>query len=320
MARILSCSDADLSVAAKLIRDGGVVGIPTETVYGLAANALDVDAVSRIFALKGRPADNPLIVHIADVDDVYDVAHASDVARRLMDAFMPGPFTIVLPRKSAVPDVTTGGLDTVAIRCPSHAVARRIIGAAGVPVAAPSANTSGKPSPTAAMHVVHDFGDRLDAIVDGGVCDIGLESTVVTIIEDAAVILRQGAVTAVDLSRVCAVREDTTHRDKPISPGTKYRHYAPTAPVHLYHDRRQLPTLNDNTAVIAYRDSVIDIDGHTFVVGDNEEYARSLYDILRRCDDMEIACIYAVEPRDDGLCAALRDRLGRIATPNPSTR
>ena len=167
--------------AAEILRNGGLVAIPTETVYGLAANALDADAVKKIFAAKGRPQDNPLIVHISEFDEIYPlVKHVPESAKALAERFWPGPLTMVLPKSDIIPDAVSAGLDTVAVRMPSHPVANRIIRAAGVPLAAPSANSSGLPSPTSAQHVKDDMMGRIDAIVDGGECDVGVESTVVT--------------------------------------------------------------------------------------------------------------------------------------------
>ncbi len=246
-------SDADLrdalGEAAAALRDGALVAFPTETVYGLGADALSADAVARIFEAKGRPADNPLIVHVASVDDLAPlVAEVTPLARALLEAFAPGPLTLVLRRSDRVPDVVTAGLPTVAVRVPSHPVARALIRLAGVPVAAPSANRSGRPSPTRAEHVREDLDGCIAWIVDGGPCDVGLESTVVDATGDVPVILRPGAVTAEHLALATgldpveaylhpyapAPRDGAprTHAGgTPRSPGLKYRHYAPRARV-----------------------------------------------------------------------------------------
>jgi len=267
----VSPQDRDLQPAADLLRSGQVVAFPTETVYGLGANALDPDAVQAIFTAKGRPADNPLIVHVADRADLPRlVSQITGPAAALIDRFMPGPLTLVLPRSPIVPDIVTAGLDTVAVRIPVHPVARRLIELAGVPVAAPSANRSGRPSPTTAAHVLEDMEGIIPLVVDGGACDFGLESTVVDVTGPVPVILRPGAVSAEEIMAVVgpvrmadpaqadAVARAGMKRDRtglpdsesglekdvltagdrglpasaaPRSPGMKYRHYAPRTPV-----------------------------------------------------------------------------------------
>ncbi len=234
----LKPDDKILLPAAELLRAGKLVAFPTETVYGLGANALNPEAVRAIFAAKGRPADNPLIVHVAKISDLEKVVREiSPLARLLMEKFMPGPLTLVLPRSELVPDVVTAGLDTVAVRLPEHPVARRLIELASVPVAAPSANRSGRPSPTLAEHVLEDMNGRIPLIVDGGPSDFGVESTVLDVTGSVPVILRPGAVTIEELQAVAgtvlvagaspAPALNTT----PRSPGMKYRHYAPGTPL-----------------------------------------------------------------------------------------
>ncbi len=188
-------SEADLRLAAEEIRQGKLVAIPTETVYGLGANALDKDAVASIFRAKGRPADNPLIVHIADISDLKIYAEPNDWAYSLAERFWPGPLTIILPKKDIIPDVVSAGLDSVALRFPAHPVAQKLIRYSGCPIAAPSANISGKPSGTTAEHVLHDFKDAIAGVVDGGRCSCGLESTVVSLLGDHPVLLRPGFIT-----------------------------------------------------------------------------------------------------------------------------
>ncbi len=265
-------ADADLLPAAELLRAGQVVAFPTETVYGLGANALDPDAVRAIFAAKGRPADNPLIVHVASLSELRSVTgNLPDLALPLIARFMPGPLTLVLPRAARVPDAVTAGLDTVAVRMPEHPVARRLIELAGVPVAAPSANRSGRPSPTTAAHVLEDMAGRIPMIVDGGSCEFGVESTVLDVTGAVPVVLRPGAVTIEELRAVAgtvwtveeaaarhrasetaepAAGASHTHPDNtgsrpsgvparparsaaPRSPGMKYRHYAPGTPLSI---------------------------------------------------------------------------------------
>lgn len=238
---VLSPEDQEkLREAAAILRDGGLVAFPTETVYGLGGNALMKDASKRIYAAKGRPSDNPLIVHITEFEDIEPLVSVySDEARRLAEAFWPGPFTLIMPKSELVPRETTGGLDTVALRMPSHPVARELIRLAGVPVAAPSANTSGRPSTTTAAHCMEDLKGRVEAVVDGGSCTIGLESTIVDVSGEEPVLLRPGAVTREmlrealgrDIAVDPAVKKPLEKDEHPKAPGMKYRHYAPKAPM-----------------------------------------------------------------------------------------
>ncbi len=236
---MLSDSEKDIQAAGELLRGGGLVAIPTETVYGLAANALDGAAVAKIFKAKGRPQDNPLIVHISRLEQLDSlVSRLPEAALSLAEEFWPGPLTMILPKTDLVPDEVTCGLDTVGVRMPSHPVARRIIEAAGVPLAAPSANLSGKPSPTTAEYTAMDMDGRIDAIVDGGSCDIGVESTVVSLCGERPLLLRPGAVTPEMIAGVLgccdvstAVLEELGEGEKAESPGMKYKHYAPETEV-----------------------------------------------------------------------------------------
>lgn len=228
----------DLSAAAIALRQGQLVAFPTETVYGLGGNALDVRAAEKIYGAKGRPSDNPLIVHIYRIEQLTElVTEISDAARTLMTAFWPGPLTLIFPKKNVVPDCVTGGLGTVAIRMPDHPVALKLLQAADLAVAAPSANTSGKPSPTKAEHVWHDLHGRIAGIVDGGACRVGLESTVLDLTGKAPVILRPGAVTreAIEewIGPVAEAPLEASSKEAPRAPGMKYTHYAPEAPLYL---------------------------------------------------------------------------------------
>lgn len=226
------------NICGKTIREGGLVAFPTETVYGLGANGLDGSAVERIFEAKGRPADNPLILHVAKKSDVKDLwRHVPDEARRLMDAFWPGPLTLIFVKSDIVPDEVTAGLDTVAVRMPEHKTALALIRAAGVPIAAPSANLSGKPSPTTAEHVLEDMDGRIDAVIDGGPCRVGVESTVLTLV-GRPTILRPGGITREMLEQVIGSVEVSPAVLRPLkdgeiasSPGMKHKHYAPDAEV-----------------------------------------------------------------------------------------
>ena len=229
----------DIRKAGEILRRGGLVAIPTETVYGLAANALDGEAVKRIYQAKGRPSDNPLIVHISDFSQLAPlVREVPEAAKRLAAVFWPGPLTIILPKSDLVPTTTSGGLDTVAVRCPSHPTARAVIDAAGVPLAAPSANLSGKPSPTTFRHVQEDLTGRVDALLDGGDCAVGVESTVLTLAQGTPRILRPGGITLTQLRSVLdevevdpAVLHKLGEGKRAASPGMKYKHYSPAADV-----------------------------------------------------------------------------------------
>ena len=225
----------DSAQAAAILREGGLVGIPTETVYGLGANGLDPQAVARIFAAKGRPQDNPLILHIPEASWLERYCQSiPERAWALAEAFWPGPLTLILPRKPEVPDAVTAGLDTVGMRCPAHPLCRAIIRLAGVPVAAPSGNTSGRPSPTTAQHMLEDMDGKIDAIVDGGPCTVGVESTILDLTETTPRLLRPGGITLEQLKSVLgevavdpAVTRLMGAGEKPKAPGMKYRHYAP---------------------------------------------------------------------------------------------
>jgi L-threonylcarbamoyladenylate synthase len=232
--RLLIPTDEAIEYAASLLKEGELVAFPTETVYGLGANALNDKAVLSIFKAKERPADNPLIVHITEREDLFPLCHPNEKALKLMDAFWPGPLTLLMKKTAAVPNVTTAGLDTVAIRMPSHPVARAPIKACGCPVAAPSANRSGRPSPTKAAHVMEDMAGRIPLILDGGPCDVGLESTVVDMTGEIPLVLRPGGVTPEMLFQAAGPVETARSILAPLkpgeaapSPGMRHRHYAP---------------------------------------------------------------------------------------------
>ncbi|MBP2031303.1 L-threonylcarbamoyladenylate synthase [Methanohalophilus levihalophilus] len=228
-----------MQTAGKIIRKGGLVAFPTETVYGLGADALNPDAVQKIFDAKGRPADNPLIVHVAKKEQFSQLAEEiTPTAQKLMEHFCPGPLTLILKKKKNVPDITTAGLDSVAIRLPSNEIALELISAAGTPIAAPSANRSGSPSPTSASHVMNDLEGRIDAIIDGGSTEIGIESTVVDARGKIPIILRPGDVSREELEKVAGkveigYKDHKISMEKPLSPGMKYTHYSPSAKVIL---------------------------------------------------------------------------------------
>lgn len=300
--------------AARSIRKGGLAAFPTETVYGLGADAFNPRAVRAIFRAKGRPSDNPLIVHIADRAEVARLARCvPDAAARLMDAFWPGPLTLILPRHPDVPDAVTAGLDTVGVRLPSHPIARAFLRAAGTPVAAPSANRSGRPSPTTWQAVKQDLDGRIDCVLKGGRARVGLESTVVDCTGRAPVVLRAGAITLEQLRAVAPAMRLATARDRAHgrSPGLKHRHYAPRARVEI---------VTRPPARLAAREAWIGI-GTPPSGGIKKrtcrsvtEYAREIFHFFRGCEQAGARVIYCGAVRDWGIGHALMDRLRRAAS------
>lgn len=224
----------DITLAAKLLKEGELVAFPTETVYGLGGNALDREAARKIYAVKGRPSDNPLIVHLSKWEDVFAVAYPTEQAKALYDAFCPGPLTMILKKLPIVPDETTGGRDTVALRFPSHPIARALIEEAGLPIAAPSANVSKHVSPTSAWHVYNDLNGKIPLILDGGDADVGIESTIVDLTGEEPTVLRPGAITAEQIKAVLG-SADYYHGEikEALAPGMKYKHYSPKVPCYL---------------------------------------------------------------------------------------
>lgn len=319
--------------AARLLLSGDIVSIPTETVYGLAANAMDPQAVEKIFAAKGRPQDNPLIVHIADLSQLPLVASAvPDSALRLAEAFWPGPLTMILPRSAAIPDVVTAGLDTVGVRMPAHKGARRII-ELSAPLAAPSSNTSGKPSPTSAGHVYDDLHGRIPLIIDGGRCAVGVESTVVDMTGETPRVLRPGAITEEMIAAVLG-RADTDRAakkglragEKPRSPGMAYRHYAPVAPITLYEGTPE-DTFHKICGAYRPEDAILCFDEYrprfremgfrrVYSLGpswDHHAHDRRLFAALRRFDSTRAARIHAQCPREYGAGEGAVNRLRKSA-------
>lgn len=324
-------TEKDIEAAAAILRAGGLVGIPTETVYGLGANGLDPAAVRRIFEAKGRPQDNPLILHIPDPS--WLERYCRDVpaaARRLAEQFWPGPLTMILPRRALVPDEVTCGLETVGVRCPDHPVTLAIIRAAGVPVAAPSGNRSGRPSPTCARHMLEDMEGRIQAVVDGGPCGVGVESTIVDLTLPVPRLLRPGGLPLEALEAVLgrvdvdrAVTAPLSHGEKPRAPGMKYRHYAPRAPVTVVtgdgaataaYIRRQAGA---NTGVICFGEYRDRFPGCTVrsigPAGDRGEQARRVFDALRSFDGTPVTAIFAQCPGEEGLGLAVANRLKKAA-------
>ncbi len=330
--RITSPADYPLlQEAADCLRGGGLAAIPTETVYGLAGNALDAEASKKIYAAKGRPQDNPLIVHIADLSQWAPlVAEIPENALRLAHAYWPGPMTIILKKSDQIPDATSGGLDTVAVRMPEHPIAREIITRAGVPLAAPSANTSGRPSPTRAEHVYEDLNGKIDYIIDGGECAVGVESTVITLAGGTPRILRPGGITP-EMVRavlgVCevdpAVYEQLQAGVKAASPGMKYRHYAPKARVTVLSGPLEAFIRYVNTHADAGVYALcFDGEGERLNVPaieygaqtDSGAQAHKLFDALRELDERGARRVYARMPSGEGVGLAVYNRLMRAAS------
>lgn len=301
-----------VEAAADVLRGGGTVAFPTETVYGLGAPAFDAVAVAAVFRAKGRPSDNPLIVHVADAAAVAHVAVVTDLGARLLAAFAPGPISLVLPARGGLPPAVTAGLDTVAVRVPGHPVARALLRAAGVPVVAPSANRSGRPSPTTWEAVRDDLDGRIDAILQGTPTAVGLESTVVDATGAVPVVLRPGAVTLEAIRRVApdAVALSLDRADGPArSPGLRHRHYAPAA-------RVRLVTRGDEPAAdAAFIGLSAPAPGYALVevCPDVEAYARLVFSVFRQADAAGLRRIDAQAVPDVGLGRALMDRLRRAA-------
>ncbi|MFK7817873.1 MAG: L-threonylcarbamoyladenylate synthase [Planctomycetaceae bacterium] len=310
---------SDIVKAASLLKAGGLVALPTETVYGLGANAFDGTAVARVFEAKQRPGFDPLIVHIAERNQVDEVASGvSEIAERLMDAFWPGPLTLVLPRQEAVSDLVTSGLNTVGVRMPDHAMTREVIRTAGVPIAAPSANLFGRISPTTAAHVEEQLADRVDYILDGGPCSVGVESTVVRVQTDEAIVLRPGGLTLEALrevtDRVRLLKADGTETT-PASPGRTLQHYAPRTRLVV----RREPGISDDERDLkvgllsAKPAQESDFDVIENLGSDLRTAAANFFAALRRLDAAKLDLIVATPFPDEGLGLALNDRLSRAA-------
>jgi L-threonylcarbamoyladenylate synthase len=325
-----------LKEAGDIIKAGGLVAFPTETVYGLGGNALDPSAAMKIYAAKGRPSDNPLIIHIARLEDLEKIADdIPEKARILGKACWPGPLTMIFKKSGIVPAEVTGGLDTVAVRFPSHEVAREFILASGGFVAAPSANLSGRPSPTKAEHVIEDLSDRIDMIIDGGDADIGLESTIVDFTSDIPTILRPGYVTADQMSRLIGeVKTDegiisADSKVKPKAPGMKYRHYAPKGELTVIEGEEKdvADTINSlagqreregaKTAVLCSEETKgLYSCSHVVALGsfsEEDEIARHLFDALRKFDDEKIEFIYSESFNTKRIGMAIMNRLLKAA-------
>lgn len=318
-----------LNEASMLLNSGALVAFPTETVYGLGANALNGQACKSIFEAKGRPSDNPLIVHVSTPSDAEKIAYTSELYYKLAEKFMPGPLTIILPKRDIIPSEVTAGLDTVAIRCPKNEIARALIKAAGIPIAAPSANASGRPSPTSAAHVYNDLNGKIPLILDGGDCDLGVESTVISIKDDKIILLRPGSVTPKMLEDVSgnvkiasAVKEELKAGEVALSPGMKYKHYAPRASLYLIDDRyidfvefTKEKQKTENCAIMCYDEEITYLENKNLLpVGKKQDIKRQtklLFNLLRQADDLEVDTVYAHLPSDNGESLAIYNRMIR---------
>ena len=335
--------NADIKEAANIIKSGGLVAFPTETVYGLGANALMSEAAKKIYAAKGRPSDNPLIVHISKTEDVNNIAREiPEIFYKLAECFWPGPMTVVLKKRNIVPNATSGGLDTVAVRLPDNNIARAIIKESGVPIAAPSANTSGRPSPTKASHVLEDMNGKIDMIIDGGTVGIGVESTIVDLTGDIPTLLRPGAITFEMLQEVCtevdidpAIEHLLASGEAPKAPGMKYKHYAPKADMKMLRGnedsvldylKKEILESEINTAILtvdehrAFLEKIISDNNKENIellslgsLKDMKTVAHNLFDVLRKCDELGVSTILSESFDESGIGRAIMNRLKKAS-------
>lgn len=318
---IYPATEENIGRAAAVIREGGLVAFPTETVYGLGADARNAVAVQRIFTAKGRPSFNPLIVHIAGTDALSAVAEipsgASKAALSSLARFWPGPLTVILPKRAELPKVTTGGLSSVAVRVPGHQVARALIAAAGCPLAAPSANPSGLLSPTKAEHVAEPLGSKVDLILDGGPCQVGIESTIVSLLEFPPRILRHGKVTAEELEAALGIAPQVSAAESPVlAPGMMREHYAPRTPLSLWSEGEPIPSGRIGVILFGARERSPEAAAQTVTLtprGDLEEAARELFAALHDLDKAGLDRILIERCPESGIGRAIMDRLRRAA-------
>ena len=317
--------------AGEIIAGGGLVAFPTETVYGLGASAVDSGATEKIYAAKGRPSDNPLIVHVCSFEQIEELAESiPDYAKKLMQSFMPGPLTLILKKKPCIPDEVTANMDTVGIRFPSNAVAAALIKCSGVPIAAPSANISGKPSPTTSRDVMEDMNGKIECIIDGGSCSVGVESTILDASGERPILLRPGGITVEMIKEICPELKIDAHvlksvapDEQPKCPGMKYKHYAPDAEVTVIEGEMENvrskinELLKENkgrvTGVLTMYDSAYD-DAVIINAGrQNSEYARNLFSDLREFDRLGVEVVFAEFCENDGVGLAVKNRLYKSA-------
>lgn len=331
--KVTDPDDKALDRVGEILKKGGIAAIPTETVYGLAGNALDGSVVGKIYEAKGRPSDNPLIVHISDISQWAPlVKEIPESALALAEKYWPGPLTVILPKSDSVPEKVSGGLSTVAVRMPSDKIARKIIEKAGVPLAAPSANTSGKPSPTCAKYVIEDIMGKVDAIVDGGECSVGVESTVISLCETPPRLLRPGGVTPEMLTEVLgeihiddAVYNKLAEGEKAASPGMKYKHYSPEAKVILVkgnfesYKKYVQENKDENTVCLCFEGEEEDLPVKAVTYGKKSDplsQAKNIFDALRKIDEIGAEKAFARFPDSDGVGLAVFNRLVRAAAFN----
>lgn len=320
-----------MQMLGKIIISGGLVAFPTETVYGLGANAFDDEAVKSIYKAKGRPSDNPLIVHFSEISEIEEaIGEISDDAKCLLSAFSPGPLTVILNKSDKISNTVTAGLDTVAVRIPSDAIARELIKSAGVPIAAPSANLSGKPSPTTAKYVIEDMNGRIDAIIEGDDCNVGVESTILDLSSEIPVILRPGGITLEQIREYLPntivdkhILKSLEKNEQPKCPGMKYKHYAPDADVTVVEGdvakiKKKIDELiaenkNLKIGVITLSDNKYSADLVLSAGSNNKEYAKNLFRVLREFDDNKIDVVFAEFVDDDSYGLAVKNRLYKSA-------
>jgi len=314
-ASIVAAGDSGIALAAEILRAGGLVALPTETVYGLAADAGNAEAVAGIFAVKGRPDFNPLICHVTGRTAATEIADVLPAADALMSAFWPGPLTLVLPRRAdaALADPVTAGLETVAVRAPAHTVARQLLFAVERPLAAPSANRSGRVSPTTAEHVAEDLGGDVDLILDGGACGVGLESTIIGVSESGLTLLRAGAITPQDVEDATGLCPDAPEESRVTAPGQLKSHYAPAAPVRL-----EATDKRPGEVLIGFGN--VDGDLTLSARGDVVEAAANLFARLREADRMGAETIAVAPVPAHGIGTAINDRLRRAAASRDNTK
>lgn len=322
---IYEASEENIKLCARLLSSGELVAFPTETVYGLGANALNPQSVKRIYAAKGRPSDNPLIVHISSVEDVEKIAASvPEKARAVIENFMPGPVTVVLPKKPIVPNEVTGGLNTVAVRMPASKIALKLIAESGCPVCAPSANTSTRPSPTTAKHVYDDLNGKIPAILDGGECSVGVESTVIDFCSDKPRLLRAGGMELEKIEKLIGEIEVVKNSKVALCPGMKYKHYSPTAEVfvaiegdeqakRMLEKRTELQNSGVKTVIVCLDELTGAFDGcDVWSAGKTaRDYAQRLFALLRRSDDEGYGAVVCQGLSDEGMGLSVNNRLSK---------
>ncbi|MEN3037885.1 MAG: L-threonylcarbamoyladenylate synthase [Candidatus Kryptonium sp.] len=314
----VKATEENIKLAGKIIKEGGLVAFPTETVYGLGANALNPYAVAKIFEVKKRPAFDPLIVHISKIEWLENLTTKIDErAKKLIEKFWPGPLTLVLPKSDIVPDIVTAGLPSVAIRMPSHPVALALIENAQTPISAPSANPFGYISPTTAEHVEKMLGDKIDLILDGGKTPIGVESTVLSLIDDEPKILRPGGLPIEEIEKVIGKVILQTKAEKIFSPGQLKKHYSPRTPVKIFKSFDEIKESSENFGLLLFKKTELKIKAKHIEIlsesGDLVEAAANLFSALHRLDDSNIDIIYAQEVPEIGLGLAIMDRLRKAS-------